>query len=181
MDPTLGYVTLFGASFAPRSWALCEGQILPINQNQSLYSLLGTQYGGDGRTSFGLPDLRGRAVVGAPGGNGLGNKGGLQNVTLAPSELPAHTHDAPEPASLPADAVSAPDSAPSGSNAPARGFLAGLGQDLNLYRPPTTPTSLAGATANVGNAGNSGGHVNEQPYLALHYIIALQGLFPSRN
>jgi microcystin-dependent protein len=181
MEPTLGYVTLFAGNFAPRSWALCQGQILPINQNQALYSLLGINYGGDGRTTFGLPELRGRCIVGAAGASGLGTRGGAQGVSLTTAQLPAHGHTVTGTPSLPADANAASAAAPDGGRVPARGFLAGLGRDLNLYRAPTATTALGGPFATVASTGGGQAHPNEQPYQAIHYIIALQGLFPSRN
>jgi len=173
-EPFLAEVRIVGFNFAPRGWALCDGQILPISQNQSLYSLLGTTYGGDGRTSFALPDLRGRTPihVGASNGNNhsLGSKGGEETVALSVNEMPQHLHAM--------QAVS--DSADSGD--PTGGY-------------PATPSAAMGAlysgTADVlgtplnpgavANAGGGVGHNNMQPTLALNFCIALQGLFPSRN
>lgn len=157
-------------NFAPRGWAFCDGQILPINQNQSLYSLLGTTYGGDGRTSFALPDLRGRSPIHvgrSNGGNehGLGQKGGEETHTLATNEMPQHRHV------LQATNNAAAGTAPSGNV---------LGEaSLPVYGSFGAATPMG--TNSVANVGGSQAHENIQPYLALNYCIALQGLFPSRN
>lgn len=171
-EPFLAEVRIVGFNFAPRGWAFCDGQILPINQNQSLYSLLGTTYGGDGRTSFGLPDLRGRVPIHTGRSDGgsqqvLGQKGGEETHTLSVAEMPAHDHKA-QASSQNAD-----------QNNPQNTVL---GQALNLYIPASsgpTPQSLLPAT--VANAGGSQAHNNMQPTLVLNFCIALRGLFPSRN
>jgi len=168
-EPFLAEVRIVGFNFAPRGWAFCDGQILPINQNQSLYSLLGTTYGGDGRTSFALPDLRGRVPIHVGRSNGGGDhregeKSGEETHTLSANEMPQHTHIA-----------RASDTA--GNNPiPAAHVLA---RANNLYRDPTNLTALHSGT--VLNTGGGQAHDNMQPYLALHFCIALQGLFPSRN
>ena len=182
-EPFLAEIRIVGFNFAPRGWAFCDGQLLPINQNQSLYSLLGTTYGGDGRVTFGLPDLRGRVPIhmgnsNTPGStfHSLGQRSGEENHTLSENELPAHSH------SLPASG----DSATSGSltNPPnANNVLAGQPRRT----PPfyTTPGSNS-VNMRTGSIGASGGgspqaHENMQPFLTIRYVIALQGLFPSRN
>ncbi len=167
-EPFLAEVKIVGFNFAPRGWAFCDGQILPINQNQSLYSLLGTTYGGDGRTSFALPDLRGRVPIHVGTGHNQGQKSGTQTHTLTTQETPTHTH---------AFNVSTKDATQQ------RALTAGahvLGKaNLDLYRAPGNAQTLhPGAISSVGG---SQVHNNEMPYLALHFCIALQGLFPSRN
>jgi microcystin-dependent protein len=164
-EPFLAEIRIVGFNFAPRGWALCDGQILPINQNQSLYSLLGTTYGGDGRTSFALPDLRGRVSVHMGDGFQLGSKGGEDNHTLNMAEMPMHKHE------LKATNDNASSTSP-GNNVLAR-------SGVNFFRDLTTPTSL-NANA-VTNRGSGQDHENMQPFLALNFVIALQGLFPSRN
>ncbi len=164
-EPFLAEIRIFGFNFAPRGWALCDGQILPINQNQSLYSLLGTTYGGDGRTSFALPDLRGRTPGHEGAGHSLGSKFGQDRVALSIAEIPAHTHNAR------ASSTSA--------DAPVASSATVLASANNVYHSPTNLVPIrTGTTANVG-AGQ--GHDNMQPFTVLSFCIALQGLFPSRN
>lgn len=169
-EPFLGCIAIFGFSFPPRGWATCDGQILPINQNQSLYSLLGTTYGGDGRTTFALPDLRGRAPMHEGSGAGLsprswGQKLGDENVTLTTSQIPPHTHTA-NAATADATAATPQGNLPAPAVAP-----------FNVYGDPANLT--AGAAGQV--SGGGAGHDNMQPYTTLNFCIALQGLFPSRN
>lgn len=163
-EPFLAEVRVMGFDFAPRGWAFCDGQILPINQNQSLYSLLGTTYGGDGQTSFALPDLRGRTPIHAGNGHQIGQKGGEETHTLAVSEMPNHDHAW----KATSDNGDAPD--PTGNM---------LGAYLNGYRDETDPTDLVGGT--VTNVGDGQSHENMQPFIAVNFCIALRGLFPSRN
>ena len=151
-------------SFAPRGWATCDGQILPINQHQALFSLLGTTYGGDGRTNFALPDLRGRVPLHVGPGHSLGQRGGEATHTLSVSEMPQHTHR-----------VAASSAATGGSASPNNGFLGGAN---NVYRAGAGTTTLSAAT--VSTVGGSP-HSNLQPYQVVSFCIALQGLFPSRN
>ena len=170
-EPFLAEVRLVGFNFAPRGWAFCDGQVLPINQNQSLYSLLGTTYGGDGRTSFALPDMRGRCAV-HRGDNGgldvaLGQKGGQETHTLTSAEMPSHNHSE----------HAASTDASAGSDDPAGGVLANNG--ANNFSSGNPNASLGSVT--IANAGGGQAHENMQPFLALNYCIALRGLFPSRN
>ena len=170
-EPFLAEVRIVGFNFAPRGWAFCDGQILPINQNQSLYSLLGTTYGGDGRTSFALPDMRGRVPihVGSSNGGGhlLGQKSGQETVTLSAAEMPNHDHTA-RGSSTSADAP-IPQSTVLADSA---------GQPYRDYEAATSVDLRSGSIANVGGGQ---AHNNMQPYLALNFCIALRGLFPSRN
>jgi len=163
--PYLSEIRLFSFSFAPKGWALCDGQLLPINQNQALFSLLGTTYGGDGRVNFGLPDLRGRAPIHVGNGHLLGERGGEQAHTLSISELPQHIH-----------VLNASQTA-GDAFVPANNLLAKTPDQL--YTAPGNLTALN--PASVTNTGGSQAHLNMQPYLVLSFCIALQGIFPSQN
>ena len=168
-EPFLAEVRIVGFNFAPRGWAFCDGQILPINQNQSLYSLLGTTYGGDGRTSFALPDLRGRTPVHVDSTHPQGQKGGVEEVSLTVAEMPNHTHEPRATGQTPA--VSTQSNNLLAPTASGRGAI-------TPYGPPNNLTPLApGAISTVGGQA----HTNMQPSLALNFCIALQGLFPPRN
>ncbi len=182
MEPTLAEIRIFGGNFAPRSWALCQGQLLPINQNQALFSILGTTFGGDGRTTFGLPDLRGRTAIHAGHGPGLsdrrlGSKGGTETVTLNLTNLALHNHH---------DSLRANISA-SDSNEPA-GRYPGVAEAKNNSTGAAIAVTSYNSTSNTdlqaGNTGTTGGQRSfdiRQPWLAMNYIIALQGIFPSRS
>ena len=164
-EPFLSEIRIMSFVFAPKGWALCNGQLLPINQNQALFSLLGTTFGGDGRVNFALPDLRARTPIHVGSGHTLGERGGEQAHTLSIAELPTHTH------------VAQASSNASGSVAiPTNGFLAPLN---NSYHAPTNLTALNQGT--VTNTGGSQAHLNMQPFLTLNFCIALQGIFPSPN
>ncbi|GAB4308498.1 MAG: tail fiber protein [Phototrophicales bacterium] len=163
-EPFLAEIRIIGFNFAPRGWAFCDGQILPISQNQSLYSLLGTTYGGDGRTNFALPDLRGRVPVHPDNQIQLGQHGGEETHTLSVTELPEHNHQ-----------FIASNSTGS-ATVPANNLLA-ISSDLP-YQPPNTPVTMANM---VQNTGGGQSHNNMQPYLVLNFCIALQGLFPPHN
>ena len=164
-EPFLAEIRIFGFNFAPRGWATCDGQILPINQNQSLYSLLGTTYGGDGRTSFGLPDLRGRVPLHEGSGFGLGSKSGAENVVLNVTQRPGHTHQ-----------LNATEN-PAATDSPTGNVFAAAPDD----RYATAANLVNTASGAVTNSGGSQAHTNIQPSLVLNFCIALQGLFPSRN
>ena len=168
-EPFLAEIRIVGFNFAPRGWAFCDGQILPINQNQSLYSLLGTTYGGDGRTSFALPDLRSRTPIHRGDGHTLGQKSGAETVTLTAAQIPAHTHTAKASSSPGNDATPAGDV-----------LAAGAGVDIP-YRSPEAANRTALRSGTVTNAGGGQAYNNMQPYQTLAFCIALQGLFPSRN
>jgi microcystin-dependent protein len=161
-EPFLSEIRLMSFNFAPKGWALCNGQLLPVNQNPALFALLSTRFGGDGNATFALPDLRGRVPIHVGNGHVLGEKGGEPEHTLTLGELPAHTHQA-----------SFPNAAPSVATPP--GNLPGQG--ANLYGPAAAPTAMAPAT--VTTFGGSQAHANLQPYLGLTFCIALQGLYPA--
>ena len=167
-EPFLAEIRIVGFNFAPRGWAFCDGQILPINQNQSLYSLLGTTYGGDGRTSFALPDIRSRTPIHKSDSHLLGQKSGQETVTLTAAEIPAHTH------TVKANTIPASDRTPNANSA----ITAASKAIYTNYDSPNT-TELRGSS--ISSAGGGLGHDNMQPYLTMSYCIALQGLFPSRN
>ena len=161
-EPFMSEIRLMSFVFAPKGWALCDGQLLPINQNQALFSLLGTTFGGDGRVNFGLPDLRGRTPIHVGSGHALGERGGEQAHTLSIPELPLHTHTAQA------------TSVAGATNNPTNNVLA---KANNLYTAPANFTSMSPQT--VTNTGGSQSHENMQPYLTLSLAIALQGIFPS--
>lgn len=174
----LGEIRMFGGAYAPMNWALCDGQILGISQNSALFSLLGTNYGGNGQTTFGLPDLRGRLAVGSGTGPGLttrviGTVGGSEAVMLTSAQLPPHPH------MLQASTVAGSATAPGNTVLPAPPFAAGA--HFFTTPTPTAPTITSLSAASCGNAGSSQPHSNFMPSLCVSFIIALQGLFPSRN
>lgn len=163
-EPFLSEIRLMSFDFAPKGWALCDGQLLPINQNQALFALLGTTYGGNGQTTFALPDVRERVPIHVGSGHTLGERGGEESHTLSISELPMHNH-----------AMNATGTAAS-TNAPDGAYLAAAN---NVY---TAPSNLVATSASsVTNAGGSQPHLNMQPFLTISFCIALQGIFPSRN
>ena len=169
----------FAGDFAPQGWALCQGQTLSISTYTALFSILGTTYGGNGTTNFNLPDLRGRTIVGAGQGPGLspyveGQQGGAEQVTLSQNQMPAHTHSAI------AQNVKGTQASPSGGY-PAVVFPAS-GSPLDAYAPGnTSPAPVALAPQTIGMAGGSAPVPTSAPYTCINYIIALQGVFPSRN
>ncbi|MGQ1785642.1 MULTISPECIES: phage tail protein [unclassified Saccharicrinis] len=171
----LGEIKMFAGNFAPRNWALCDGQLLLINQNQSLFSILGTTYGGDGRTTFALPDLRGRLAVHEGNGPGLsprtlGQKGGTETETLTVNQMPNHTH---------ALAVTNPVyNMEADSDDPTGKYPAMSGE--NMYSTHHN-AEAAGPVVQIGNTGGNQAINNMQPYTCINYIICLYGLFPPRN
>jgi microcystin-dependent protein len=165
-DPFLSEIKIFSFNYVPRGWALCNGQLLPINQNQALFSLLGTTYGGNGQTTFALPDLRGRAAMHFGNGHTLGERAGEEAHTLAVAELPQHTHSV--------NASSSP-----GDNVVPTGNLLASSLNQSYRAPDQALTTLAPGT--IGNVGGSQPHSNMQPYLGLTFGIALVGIFPSPN
>jgi microcystin-dependent protein len=176
IQPYVGEIIIGAFNFAPTNFAMCNGQLLPISQYTALFSILGTYYGGNGQTNFGLPNLQGRMAVGAGQGPGLSNyqigqMGGVENVTLLTSEMPAHTH------------LIQANSGDGTQSSPNNNFFAGAGADRDLF---SYNAANSGSTVNMNpNAvsvnGASQAHNNMMPYLALNYCIALAGIFPARN
>ncbi|HFD12778.1 MAG TPA: phage tail protein [Crenotrichaceae bacterium] len=189
-EPFIAEIIMFGGNFAPRSWGFCSGQLLAISQNTALFSLLGTTYGGDGRTTFSLPDLRGRVPVHSGQGPGLssyrpGQRGGVENVTLSVLQMPAHTHAATVDLKARLNA----EKGPANSNNPAGNMIASHAGG-NAFKPynPNIDKLMAdqsitdnGTTVTNANAGGGQPHTNLQPYTVVNFIIALQGIFPSRS
>jgi microcystin-dependent protein len=168
-EPFLSEIRIMSFNFAPKGWAMCNGQLLPINQNQALFSLLGTTFGGDGRVNFGLPDQRGRVPIHVGSGHTLGEKGGEQAHTLIQSEMLLHTHVANA-------STTQADQATLVTNSVSNILAAVTG---NQYGPAASLTTLTPDT--VTNVGGSQAHENMQPFLTLTFCIALQGIFPSPN
>lgn len=164
-NPFLGEIRVTSFNFAPKGWAMCNGQLLPIAQNQALFALLGTYYGGDGRTTFALPDLRGRTPLHASSTFPQGQAGGEETHLLTPAEIPAHSHAQGSVAQA------------TGTNPASSVLAAKPRRGSNVYVPAANPVQLAGQ----GPAGGNQSHSNIQPYLTLNFVIALQGIFPSRN
>jgi microcystin-dependent protein len=162
-QPFIAQIMIVSFNFAPKGWALCNGQLLPINQNQALFSLLGTTYGGDGRVNFGLPNLQGKIPNGMGGSYVLGQTAGETNVTLTISQMPAHNH-----------VWGASKTAASGGVASGTVLAS-----ANMYTP--SPLDSAMLPSAVSTVGGSQPHTNMMPYLVLNYCIALQGIFPSQN
>lgn len=178
MDGFLGEIRLFAPNFSPKNWAFCRGQLLAINQNQALFSLLGTYYGGDGRTNFALPNLIGRSAIGVGTGQStynLGDNTGSTTNTITIAQLPAHTHALTGTLALPAN------SATGNQQSPVAGYFASDG--TQKYDAQQDGVTMQPATLNltVSTVGSSIAIPNMMPYLALNYIICLAGVFPSRN
>lgn len=180
--PYIGQLQLFANNFCPFGWSTAQGQILAISTNTALYSILGTQYGGDGRVSFALPDTRGRSVINAGTGPGLtgysiGERTGATSVTLTTASMPAHTHTAIVDANLPTS------SKPGDTNSPANNALATFPAAAKIYKSGAGDQqgmALTG-TVTLQNTGGSQSHENREPYQVLNWCIALQGIYPSRN
>jgi microcystin-dependent protein len=166
-EPFLSEIRIMSFGFPPKGWALCDGQLLPINQNQGLFSLLGTTYGGDGRVNFGLPNLQGRVPIHMGSGHTLGERGGEQGHTLSISEIPTHTH------TLKGTSVTA------STNTPTSTLMLATSTNQQLYSAASNLQAMAPNT--VVNVGGSQAHLNMQPFLVLNFSIALQGIFPSQT
>jgi microcystin-dependent protein len=164
-EPFLSEIRIFSFNFPPKGWAFCNGQFLPINQNQALFALLGTTYGGNGQTTFALPNLQGQVPIHVGDGHSLGEKAGSSSVTVNIQQLPQHVHF------LQATNATATLDAPGGN------VLGGA--PVSAYGPAASLTPMAAGT--VSNVGGSQPHNNMMPYLVLNFCIALQGIFPSRN
>ncbi len=170
-EPFVGEIRMFAGNFAPRGWAFCDGQLLAVSQNDALFSLLGTIYGGDGRTTFGLPDMRGRLPIHAGHGPGLserrlGAKGGAENVTVTVNQMPSHTHP------IIASTASATDNNPAGQ-------ITGESASVSVYFEGDQSVNMASSA--VSQVGGSQSHANLMPYICVHFIIALFGIYPSRH
>jgi microcystin-dependent protein len=170
-DPFLGEIRMFAGTFAPRGWAFCDGQLLAVSQNNALFSLFGTIYGGDGRNSFGLPDLRGRVPIHAGAGPGLsprqiGSSSGVERVTLTPNQLPAHRHP------IQASSAAALENSPAGN-------VTGESPSAAIYSEAAPEVNLDGGS--ISAVGGSQPHTNLMPSLCVNFIVALAGIFPSRN
>lgn len=177
-EPFIGEVKLFGFNFAPRGYAFCNGALLSIQQNTALFSILGTTYGGNGTTTFGLPNLQGRAAVGAGQGPGLtfrslGETGGQATVTLNSTQIPQHTHG------LNAATLTPQNPAQNVASPTAQAQL-GLSAPNNIYIDPVAPNTALIASS-ISPVGGNAPHDNTQPYLAVNFCVAMQGIFPSRN
>lgn len=172
MNPYVGEIRIFAFNFAPRGWALCNGQLLAISSNTALFSLLGTYYGGDGKSTFALPNLQSRIPIHQGQGQGLspynlGQNGGTENVTLSTQQMPQHNHTV--------NAVGSPG----GANRVGGNLLANSTSGNVYNAPPSDGTTLAAAA--IGNSGGGQPHSNVQPYLCVNLCIATQGIYPPRN
>ena len=167
-QPYVGEIRMFGGNFAPAGWMFCEGQLLPISENLTLFTLIGTTYGGDGQSTFGLPDLRGRVPIHMGGGFTLAQSGGAETVTLTVSQIPAHTH------AFLASRVPASSSAPGGA-------VPAMGQAATITPYGTDAPLVPLHASSMGSTGGSQPHNNFQPYLCVDFIISLFGIFPSQT
>jgi microcystin-dependent protein len=189
-DPFIGQIAIFGFTFAPQGWALCQGQLLPLSQNLALFSILGTQYGGDGKSTFALPDLRGCAAIGAGQGPGLspynpGDTGGASTITLIEAEMPNHSHG------FAASTDAATKAEPAGNLLASALRRLGLGAEAqapgptevaaNFYSPNPAKANAPLANGAIASAGGGQAHNNMQPSLALNFCIALKGAIPQRS
>ncbi len=170
--PFVGEIRMFAGSFAPQDWMFCEGQLLPISENETLFTLIGTTYGGDGQQTFALPDLRGRVPIHMGNGAGLSNRiigemSGVETVTLNTNQIPAHSH------------TFLGTSSTASATSPANNVVAAP-SSVDLYRPTAVPAAAMAANA-LGVQGGSQPHENMQPFLCVSFIISLFGIFPNQN
>ncbi|MBN2005354.1 MAG: phage tail protein [Anaerolineae bacterium] len=181
MEPFIGEIRMVAfTSFAPMGWAFCNGQILQIVQNQALFALIGNQYGGDGRTTFALPNLQGRVPVHIGPGFGAAQNGGEVAHTLTQAEIPAHTHAATATTTLHANSAAA------NSGTPTDAVMGNTGRDISIYQTGAANVNQGASAATTtvtveSSAGGGGAHNNLQPYQVVSFIIALQGIFPPRE
>ena len=198
MDPLMGTIITWGPNFPPLNWAFCDGQLMSIGSNPALYSLIGTIYGGDARTTYSLPDSRGRSFIGTGYAPGMlpynqGVRGGLEFVTLSHSEMPVHTHTATSSGGSGSSVVPAINT-PATTDTPAPGHYLAKGNTtidfvnhtVEMYAAGTPDTYIEGSSSGAGsitisNAGSSSSHENRSPYIVTRYIISLSGVYPSRN
>ena len=173
--PYIGEIRMFGGNFAPVGWAFCDGQLLPIAENDALFALIGTTYGGDGQTTFALPDLRGRAPLHVTSGFALGQSGGVESVTLTSNQIPSHSHLVGASAALPPPAVTEVDI----TGIPGTMVPASPAPKPKLYAAPGVTVPMAPNTVQM--AGGSQPHDNMGPFLTINFIIALFGVFPSQS
>jgi len=166
-EPFLSEIRIMSFGFPPKGWALCDGQLLPINQNQALFSLLGTTYGGDGRVNFGLPNLQGRVQIHMGSAHTLGERGGEQGHTLSISEIPTHTHTFSASTNV------------TTTRAPGNTLVLAQSTGSELYSGAGNLVAMD--PGEIGNTGGSQAHLNMQPFLVLNFSIALQGIFPSQT
>lgn len=178
-DPFLAEIMIVSFNFPPKGWALCNGQFLPINQNQALFSLLGTTYGGNGQTTFALPNLRGRAPIHMGNGHIWGEASGETAHTISMPELPTHNHEIQKPTAGFVNAK-AKTGTTANTTTPEGNYFAGNTAETKRFSN-RSDSSLANASPTIGSVGGSQPHNNMQPYLVLNYVIAFQGVFPSRN
>lgn len=170
-EPFIAEIRIFGGTYAPRNWAFCDGGVMPIQENPSLFALIGTTYGGDGRTTMGLPDMRGRAPLHAGSAPGLtsyplGSFGGHEGISLTEQQIPPHTH------------VAAGTTTGASQSGPKNAFAAAGQGRGKLFYGPDDPT---GSFEKLADTGEGYPHENRQPYVVMNFIIALQGVFPNRN
>ncbi len=168
VEPFLGEIRMMSFNFAPKGWAQCNGQLLPINQNQALFSLMGTTYGGNGQTNFALPNFQGRTGISQGAGRNMGEVGGQESHTLTPLEMPLHQHF-----------VNTSNDTNARTSQPRNNFPANSSPN-NVYNPGSSANSPMAASA-VTTAGGSQAHNNMQPYLAINFCVALQGIYPSQT
>jgi microcystin-dependent protein len=168
-EPFLSEIRMMSFSFAPKGWSFCNGQLLPINQNQALFSLLGTTFGGNGTVNFALPNLQGRTPIHVGVNHTLGERGGEQAHILTVSELPAHTHNMRASSANVSSNIPTENTSSWGNTSPVQAYNGG-GQNLGAMN-----------AAIISNVGGSQGHENRQPFLSINFSIALQGIFPSQN
>ena len=176
-EPFIAEIRIFAGNFAPRNWAFCDGQLLPISQHTALFSLIGTTYGGDGRTTTALPNLKGRAPMHPGSGPGLttrrlGDRGGTETETLSQAQMPSHNHQ------LRGSTLAADEE---GQKNPANAVTAQMQTNQAIYAPAGTGSQVNMASESLVSQGGSGSHNNDQPYLTINFIIALVGVFPSRS